>query len=83
MDWKEKANTLLEEFDLCCKARPCGNPVDVELAKTSCQRFAYQLATQRSWGTDVEIAEACYQLEPRLKQLKEKVIMDILHNGPI
>ena len=83
MDWKEKANKLLEEFDLCCKAKPHDNPVEVELAKLYCQPFAYHLATQRSWGTDNEIAEACYELEPRLKQFKERVVMDILHHGSI
>jgi hypothetical protein len=51
--------------------------------KDSCGKWAYQLATQRSWGTDTQIAEACYQLEPRLKQLKEQVIIEVLTNGTI
>jgi len=39
------------------------------------------LATQRGWGTDSEIAEAIYQLEPRLAALKKKLIIEILQNG--
>ena len=46
-------------------------------------KFAYHLNTQRGWGTDAEVAEACHQLESRLTQLKEKLVMEILTNGSI
>jgi hypothetical protein len=81
MDWKAKADELLEEFNLCIKSRPRQNAVDIQLLKDTTGKWAYNLATQRSWGTDEEIAEACYQLEPRLQQLKESVIIEILTNG--
>ena len=83
MDWKSRATELLAEFDLCCRAKPRQDAVDVQIEKDNVAKFAHHLNTQRSWGTDNEIAEACYQLEPRLKQLKEKVVMDILKNGTI
>lgn len=82
-DWKQRADDLLREFDLCCQAKPKHDAINVQLEKDACARFAYHLSTQRSWGTDNEIAEACYQLEPRLQKLKEKLVMEILTNGPI
>ena len=82
-DWKAQATELLDEFNLCCRAKPKHDAVDIQLEKDTCAKFAYHLSTQRSWGTDTEIAEACYQLEPRLKKLKEKLVMEILTNGPV
>lgn len=83
MDWKERADELLAEFDLCSKARPKHNAVDIQILKDSCGKWAHHLNTQRAWGTEPEIAEACNQLEPRLKALKEQVIIEILKHGPI
>lgn len=83
IDWKQQAELLLEEFDLCCRAKPKHDAVNIQLEKDSVAKFAYNLATQLSWGTDNEIAEACYQLEPRLKQLKQKLVMEILTNGSV
>lgn len=83
IDWKERADELLAEFDLCWRARPRQNTVDIQLAKDECAKWAYHLNAQRSWGSDLEIAEACYQLEPRLKELREQVIIEILTHGSI
>ena len=83
IDWKQRADELLAEFDLCCRAKPRHDAINVQLEKDSVAKFAYHLATQRGWGTDNEIAEACHQFEPRLQRLKEKLIMDILTNGSI
>jgi hypothetical protein len=83
MDWQSRADQLIEEFNLCMQARPTHNAVEVQLEKDRCAKFAYNLATQRSWGTEKEIAEAYYQLEPRLQQLKEKVTFEILKHGTI
>ena len=83
MDFREHGRQLIEEFNLCMRARPRGNAVEVQLEKDNCAKWAYHLATQRSWGSDLEVAEACYQLEPRLKQLREKVIIEILTNGSL
>ena len=41
-------------------------------------KFANNLNTQLAWGSELEIAEACYQLEPRLQKFKEVVVIDIL-----
>ena len=83
IDWKQRATELLDEFNLCCQAKAKHDAVNIQLDKDSCAKFAYHLATQHSWGSDNDIAEACHQLEPRLQKLKEKLVMEILTNGPI
>lgn len=83
MDWKTKADQLIEDYNLCCKARPKHGAVDVQLEKDAVGKWASHLATQRAWGSDNDIAEACSQLEWRLVRLKEKVIIEILKNGSI
>jgi hypothetical protein len=83
MDWKARADQMLEEFNLCIKSRPRQNAVDIQILKDTVGKWAYHLATQRSWGTDEEIAEACHQLEPRLQELKESVVIEILKNGTV
>lgn len=83
IDWKTRADDLIKEYNLCCQARPKHDAVDVQLEKDAVGRWASHLATQRSWGSDQDIAEACYQLEPRLEQLKKKLITEILKNGSI
>jgi hypothetical protein len=82
-DWKDRADQLLEEFNLCIKAKPKNNAINIQLEKDSVAKFAYHLSTQRSWGGENEIAEACHQLEPRLEELKKKLIIEILQHGPI
>ena len=81
IDWKARATELLDEFDLCCRAKPKHDAIDIQLEKDAVAKFAYHLSTQRGWGTDNEIAEACYQLEPRLASLKKKLIIEILQHG--
>jgi len=83
IDFRERAQQLLDEFNLCIQARPKHNAVDVQLEKDSVAKWAYHLNHQLGWGSDHEIAEACHQLEPRLQQLKEKLVMEILQNGSI
>lgn len=82
-DIRARAEELLEEFNQCMRAHPKGNVAEVQLEKDACAQWAYHLATQRSWGTDNEIAEACHQLEPRLVRLKEKLIFEILKHGTV
>jgi hypothetical protein len=82
-DWKAHADELIEDYNRCCQARPRHGAIDVQLEKDAVGRWASHLATQRNWGSDHEIAEACYQLEPRLRQLKEKLVIEILTNGSI
>ena len=83
MDWKLYAQQLLEEFNLCIRAKPKHNAVDVQLEKDTVSKWAVHLNNQLGWGTENEIAEACHQLEPRLKKLKEKLVMEILTNGTV
>ena len=83
IDWKQRAADLLEEFNLCCQAKPMHDAVNIQLEKDSVAKFAYHLNRQLSWGTDNEIAEAYYQLKPRLQKLKEKLVTEILQHGPV
>ena len=83
MDFREHAQRLLDEFNLCLQARPKHNAVDVQLEKDSVSKWAVHLNNQLGWGTENEIAEACYQLEPRLAKLKEKLVIEILKNGTV
>jgi hypothetical protein len=81
MDARDWADQLMEEFNMCCRARPSNNTVDVQIAKDTAAGWAYNLGTQRSWGTDADIAEACRRLEPILQHLKEKIIIEVLTHG--
>lgn len=83
IDWKSRADDLLAEFELCQRAKPMHDAVNIQLEKDNVARWAHHLNTQRGWGTDNDIAEACHQLESRLRSLKEKLVMEILTNGPI
>jgi hypothetical protein len=83
MDWRQRADELLQEFELCCRAKPKHDAIDIQLEKDAVAKWAYHLNTQRGWGTDNEIAEACHQLEPRLRKLKEKLVIEILTHGTI
>jgi hypothetical protein len=83
MDFTTYGKQLLEEFNLCLQARPKHNAVDVQLEKDSVAKWAYHLNHQLGWGEERDIAEACYQLEPRLSALKEKLVMEILQNGTV
>lgn len=83
MDFRQYAQTLLEEYNICLQAKPKHNAIDVQLEKDSVSKWACYLNSQLGWGTDSEIAEACHQLEPRLRRLKEKLVMEILKNGSV
>lgn len=78
INFRSYAETLLKEYDMCCHARTAVNAVDIQIEKDSCAKFATVLNNNLVWGSDNDIAEACYQLEPRLKKLKEKLIIDVL-----
>ena len=83
IDYRVRAEELLADFNLCLAAKPKHNAVGVQLEKDSCAKWAYHLNTQLAWGTEQELAEACNQFEPRLKQLREKVIIEILTHGSV
>ena len=82
-NWKLYAEELLIEFNQVMQARPKHNAVDIQLEKDAVAKWAYNLNTQLGWGSENEIAEACHQLEPRLKKLREKVVIEILQNGTV
>lgn len=81
MNIRDRALELIEEYNLCCRAKPKHNAIDIQLEKDNVSKWAVNLNNQLGWGTDVEIAEAYYQLEPRLNRLKEKLIFEVLKHG--
>ena len=83
MDSKSHAEQILKEWALCSNARPKNNAVDIQIEKDTCGRWAANLLHNLNWGTESQIAEACYQLEYRLKPLKEKIIIEVLQNGHV
>lgn len=83
MDWKLYAEQLLEQFNQCIYAKPKHDAVNIQLEKDSVAKWAYNLNNQLAWGTENELAEACHQLEPRLKKLQEKLIIEILKDGSV
>ena len=81
MNIREHAMELLNEYYLCSRSRPKHNAIDLQLEKDNCDKWAGNLNNLLAWGNDNEIAEACHQLEPRLKQLKERIIIEVLTHG--
>lgn len=84
IDFQKRAEELLDEVSLCMKAKPKHDAVNIQLEKDAVDKWANLVFQQIRWGTkEHELAEACNQLEARLKQLKEKLVMEILTNGPL
>lgn len=83
MDYKEHAKNILREWALCSTARPKNNAVGIQIEKDTCGRWATNLIHVLNWGSESDLAEACYQLESRLQPLKEKIIIEVLNNGII
>ncbi len=81
---QEHAAKLLEEWFVCVKAKPKSNAVDIQLDKDVLEPWAAYLDKQLAWGNDdVKLQELCYQFESRLKELKEKIVIEVLQNGTI
>jgi len=83
MDYKEHAKNILYEWALCSSAKPKYNAVDIQIEKDTCGRWATHLIHALNWGSELELAEACHQLESRLKPLKEKIVIEVLQNGSV
>ena len=81
MTHREKAQEVLDDFKMCYVAKPKHNAVDLQIEKDTCNKWATHLNNLLTWGSEQEIAEACHQLEPRLKRLKEKIIIEVLQHG--
>lgn len=80
---REHAEQLFEDWRLCQNARPKNNAVDIQLDKDVLKSWISYLVRQLTWGSDAELQEACYQVESRLKTLKEKLVIEVLKNGSI
>lgn len=83
-DWKAHAEQLLMEYNQVIVLRTrSDDAVNIQLEKDQVSKWASHLATQRSWGSDLEIAEACHQLAPRLQELRKKVVTEILKHDTL
>jgi len=83
MNYKEHATHLLQDWQLCVNAKPKHDAIDIQLEKDRCEEWAIQLMTVLMWGAPNELAKTCYQFEYRLKNLKEKIIIEVLTNGSV
>jgi hypothetical protein len=83
MNFKEQADNLVKEWALCLDAKPKHNAVNIKLEKDQCEQWVMHLMKTRLWGTENELAEACYQVDSRLKILKQKLIIEVLTNGAV
>jgi hypothetical protein len=83
MDYKEYADNLIKEWSLCVDARPRHDAVNIKIEKDQCEEWIIHLMRVRLWGTENELSEACYQVDWRLKTLKEKIIIEVLQNGAV
>jgi hypothetical protein len=81
---REHANQLLEEWKLCSKAKPKNNAIDIQLDKDVLAPWAAHLARHLEWyDSESALQKVCYQFEPRLKLLKEKIVLEVLKNGSV
>lgn len=83
MDYKERAREILREWVLCSQAKPKNNVVDIQIEKDVCGRWATNLIHNLNWGSEIEIIEACNQLDTRLQKLKKHIVIEVLTNGTI
>ena len=83
MNFKEYADHLIKEWTLCLEAKPKNDAVNIMIEKDQCEEWVIHLMRIRLWGTESELAEACYQVDSRLKRLKEKLVIEVLTNGAI
>ena len=82
--WTDRAAQLLEDWNLCKNARPKGDAVNLLSDRDQLEKWAYNLQWNTLWGTKPEeLAEACHQFEHRLKDYKDKIVIEILHHGTI
>lgn len=84
MDFKQRAQDLLDEWNVVKDARAKHDAINLQLEKDWLERWAYVLQSKLLWSDDInEIAETVHQFENRLNAHKEKVIIEILRNGSI
>ena len=83
MDYKTRAEELMQDWQAVQNVKIKHDAVDLRLQKDRCDEWAAQLMTTKIWGTELELAEACNQLEYRLKDLQKKIVIEVLKNGPI
>ena len=84
MNYKDVAEKLIAEWNLCQYARVKNAAIDIQLEKDRISALAYSLNTALVWGSsDEDLKAACENFEPKLMHLKEKLVFEILKNGTI
>jgi hypothetical protein len=73
---------MLLEYYTCADAALNKPGLSLALVRARCRTFAVKLNTLRDWSDSyTDIIDACDQLSPHLKQLKENTTMEILTHG--
>ena len=81
-DFKLKGQALLEEWYFYKSTRPRDHVFDIQADKDELQKWATHLQTALLWETNGnKIVKICHQFEYKLKQFKEKVVIELLKNG--
>jgi hypothetical protein len=84
MDYKLRAQELLDEWQVVKNAKPKHNAVNLQLEKDWLDKWSHLLQAKLLWSDDAnELAETVYQFENRLNSHKDKVVLEILQHGPI
>jgi len=83
IELRQHAANLLDEYSMSCQAQVHHSVVDVQIDKDRCSESAILLKNVIAWGTDEDVQYACDQLEPRLKRLQEKIILEVLKDDSI
>lgn len=83
MDYKEHAKELLREWALCSNAKPKNDVISIQIEKDVLGMWAVNLIHNMNWGSELELAEACLQVESRLKRLKERLVIEVIKNGSV
>jgi hypothetical protein len=81
---EQRAEELLTEWTLCKNAKSKGDAVNLQIERDTLEKWAQHLQRHLIWEPDsVATAEAVLQFESRLKNYKEKVIIEILTHGTV
>lgn len=82
IDFRSRGQDLLQEWQLYKVARPKEHVLDIQQDKDDLSTWANHLQHNLLWEGDVNrIAESCHLFESKLKQFKDKIVIELLTGG--
>jgi len=81
IDSRVHGQTLLDQWQMYKNARPRDHVFDIQRDKDELNKWAKHLQFCMLWETENNIAETCYQFEYRLRQFKDRILIEVLTNG--